>query len=121
MFLKPIIRKDEDGSPYAFLVFYISFRQLWQCVSRIPGVHFTEKCTSFVSGDSHADFVFKGHEFMIDTPFSDLWVGPKDTHQTYPEIQEIQEYVEHHAISTVRRKVCDVLSLDFKSAFTLRR
>lgn len=120
MFLKPITR--EDGSPHAFEVRsgYISFRGLIRCISQIPGVHFTQESTSFLGQNNHADFAFKGHEFTIDIPFSDFWVGPKDTQQSYPEIQEVQEYVRRHAISTVRRKLWDVLSLDFQSAFTLR-
>ncbi len=120
MFLTPITR--EDGSPYAFEVRngYVSFHGLTRCISQISGVHFTEQRTSFFGENTHANFVFKGHEFTIDIPFSDFWVGPKDAQQTYPEIQEIQKYVEHHAISTVRRKVWDILSLDLMSAFTLR-
>ena len=121
MFLKPISR--EDGSPHAFEVRsgYISFRGLIRCISQMPGVCFKEERATFLGQNNQAEFVFKGHEFTVDIPFSDFWVGPKDTQHSYPEIQEVQEYVRCHAISTVRRKIWDVLSFDFQSAFTLRR
>jgi len=125
MFLRPISGKD--GSLFAFEVSngYISFRRLCRCISKIPGVQFTEKHMPFFSGmdgeEFHAHFIFKGREFTIDVPFADFWVGPKDPPQYFPEICEIYDYIEHHAISKLRRKLMDIVTLDFKSAFAKRK
>jgi hypothetical protein len=119
VFIHPITQYN--GLLFAFEVRsgYMSFWGLCRCISRMAGIEMKERHVSpFAPEDNYAEFIFEGGEFVIDTPFSDHWVGPKYTRRR-PEIQQIMEYVEQHGITIVRRKFFDLLTLDFKSALGL--
>ena len=91
-----LLQRD-DGQPYGFITYGVRFQRLCRNVAELPGIIFTERRRFFWSaGNVHAAFTFKGRRFKIDTdPWDDgLWVVPAEKEATYPEIQEVFEFVD---------------------------
>jgi len=77
----------------------------------MSGVEFTHRPRFCLSGeDAEVHFRFKGHDFKIDTAWADSHVGPKEDTSAYPEIVEIQEYVEQHALSPLGKWLAGLFS-----------
>jgi hypothetical protein len=66
----------EDGRPRSFYTYKMSFERMCRCIAKCPGVHFTER-----------------------RRFS--WFG--DDVSSFPEIVELQDYVEQHGPTPIQR------------------
>lgn len=78
----------------------IDYRSLHRRLAQMPGVTFDRKPRYFWSGGGVcAEFVFKGHAFLIESdPFdSALWISPKDELAHPAEMEEIREHLERPA------------------------
>lgn len=108
-----------DGTLFAFEVGsgYTSYRALCRFLARYPGIEFVVRPQAIV-GAQPARFVFKGKEFEVCIPFSGYWVGPADTRETFPETEELLTHVRSNLIAPWKRRLVDVLCLDFKSAMS---
>ena len=122
--------KNKDGTLRAFEVneTYVSLYRLGECISKMPGVTITKKSKpywrsfawSYCGVNARVEFSYKGYDFEIDGESDFLWghwIGPRQTKETYPGIDEILKHVEATAISEKRRRFCDLLTLDLKNAF----
>ena len=93
-----------DGTPRSFYTYKIPFGRLCRCIAECPGVEFTDRSHFFWFGeDAKAEFRYKGHDFKIETIWADTHVGPKEDKAAFPEIVEIEEYVERHGHSPLTR------------------
>ena len=94
----------EDGSPRSLYTYKVSFGRVCSSIAKCPGVHFTARRRFFWSGeDVFAKFQFKGHEFKVESIWADTNVCPADDVSSFPEIVEIQKYVEQYGPSLLQR------------------
>ena len=95
-----------DGTPRSFYTYKIPFGRLCRCIAAYPGVEFTKRPGFTLSSeDVMAEFKFRGHDFTIKSIWADIHVCPKDDEAAYPEIVEIEHYVEQNGHSVLGKLI----------------
>jgi hypothetical protein len=103
--------ETQSGAPRSFYTYNIPFRRLCRCIASCPGVEFTSRPGFVLPAENVvAEFRFKGHDFKIESVWADIHVSPRDDVSAYPEIVEIENYVEQHGHSPLGlwiKRVCN--------------
>jgi hypothetical protein len=114
MFLLP--RRTGHGQLYGFEVDgdYVSLRQLYECIVKMHGVRVSRKSLPFLvnatdMGDYFVEFELEGELFVIETEFSDYWIGPKNSNEPCPQIVKIYEHIDKHALPSWKRELLDLI------------
>ena len=76
---------------------FTSFGLLCAALERMPGIRFPDhQSPSWFT--SPARFTYKGHEYQVCMPHSDLWVGPMESDVAWPETEDLLAYVKRNLL-----------------------